>query len=341
MTVNRKGNDAGLATGVAAEEPDLGINSAALRRLADAWPRRATVRGDLDGLHEPGHYDPARPDYPTEMVPFWNHPGFDATTSTQRQQVLTLAWLVYNERVIAAEEHVANPAFTLVMHGTFPGAEHPAMRQAVQQALIDEHFHTYMHMLALGRTRELRDVPSTLHFPDTVTYRRFQAQQAATAEKWERHLLSLVWTLVSEVSINAFLSLLSRNDVVQPLHKTVTAWHARDESAHSSLMVEVAKSLYVHMPAEQRRSFVDTLPVALSAFAAQDYSSWYAVLEHVGIPGARDIVGDCERDTASSNLVRDFSGVHRLTEELGVLDQVVERFPALASSRRPSGAATG
>jgi hypothetical protein len=95
------------------------------------------------------------------------------------------------------------------------------------------------------------------------------------------------------------------------------------------------------MSAEQRRSFVDTLPRALAAFAAHDYSSWYAVLEHVGIPGARDIVGDCERDAASSNLVRDFSGVYRLTEELGVLDQVVERFPALASSGRSSRTAAG
>src|ERR671935_3167268 len=102
-----------LPAQAAGDDPDavtVEIDHGALRRLADAWPRRATVRAEITSLDDVHDYDPARPDYPAAMVPFWDHPGFSEAAPAQRQQVLTLAWLAYNDRVIDAEEHVANPA---------------------------------------------------------------------------------------------------------------------------------------------------------------------------------------------------------------------------------------
>ncbi|MFR0352423.1 diiron oxygenase [Streptomyces sediminimaris] len=311
-----------------AHEPDAGdgepghVDEAVLRRIADAWPRRATIRTDLDRVAEPGEYDESLPDYPQRLLPFARHPLFLAATPEQRQKVLTMAWLVYNERVIAAEEYVANPTFTMIMHGAFPGAEGVHLKRAVQQTHVDEVWHTYMHMVAMQRTREIRAVTREPRYPHTVTYRRLLEADAKASEQWERDLLKLVWTTVSEISVNAYLELLSRDESVQPLHALVPRLHARDESAHSSVMVEVAKALYVHLNEEQRRAFTDNLPKALHAFVAQDFEVWPGILEHAGVERAADIVADCRAQAGNGLLVRDFSGVRRIVREMELEDRV-------------------
>lgn len=319
------------------------VNRALVERLARSWPKRATVRS---GRFEAGAgqgWDPAVPDYPLDLVPFRDHPRFRAAPPAQRQALLTWAWLVYNDRVITAEEQVANPALTMVMHGHFPGAEDVVLRQAVQQALVDETYHTYIHMVAVDRTRRLRGLlGAEPAWPPSVTFRRYRQAVAGATSDWERELLALVWTVVSEVSINAYLVLLSRDATIQPLHRLVTHLHDRDEAAHGRLMVEVAKSLYVHMSAEQRRAFVAALPVALDAFIAHDFSAWAAVLAHVGLEGADEVVGDCRADPATGTLVRDFSGLSRLAAELDILDQLdvdLPTNPMLAEQQEEEAAA--
>jgi hypothetical protein len=298
------------------------IDEAVLRRIADSWPRRATIRTDLDRISEPEEYDEALPDYPARLLPFAEHPLFLAATPEQRQRVLTMAWLVYNERVIAAEEHVANPTFAMIMHGTFPGADGVHLKRAVQQTHVDEVWHTYMHMVAMQRTREVRAMPSEPSYPHTVTYRRLLEADARATERWERDLLKLVWPTVSEISVNAYLELLSRDETVQPLHALVPRLHARDESAHSSVMVEVAKALYLHLNEEQRRAFTGYLPKALLAFVEQDFEVWPGVLRHAGIERADEIVADCRARSGNGLLVRDFSGIRRIVREMELEDLV-------------------
>ncbi|WP_329127449.1 diiron oxygenase [Streptomyces caniferus] len=299
-----------------------GIDESVLRRIADSWPRRATIRTDLDRISEPEEYDEQLPDYPEHLLPFAEHPLYLAAAPEQRQKVLTMAWLVYNERVIAAEEHVANPTFAMIMHGAFPGADGLQLKRAVQQTHVDEVWHTYMHMIAMQRTREVREITGEPAYPHTVTYRRLLEADAKASERWERDLLKLVWTTVSEISVNAYLELLSRDTTVQPLHALVPRLHARDESAHSSVMVEVAKALYVHMNTEQRRVFVDSLPTALHAFVEQDFAVWPGILRAAGFEKADEIVEDCRRQAGTGLLVRDFSGVRRIVREMELEDQV-------------------
>lgn len=307
------------------------MDRAVVERLARSWPRRASVRSGAfeAGFDGPAPYDPAVPDYPENLLPFRDHPLYRAASPVQQTEVLTWAWLVYNDRVITAEEHVANPALAMVAHGVFPGSTDPAVAQAVHQTLIDEHYHTYIHMLAVDRTRKLRSVGSGdgTHLPPSVTYRLYLEARARAATRWERDLLALVWTLVSEVSINAYLALLSRHDGIQPLHRLVTHLHDRDEAAHGRLMVEVAKSLYVHMSGEQRRAFVAALPMALAAFVAHDFSAWAAVVDQVDLAGGAEMVADCRADPGSATLVRDFSGLRRLAAELEILDQLEVELP--------------
>lgn len=306
------------------------IDRTTLVRLAESWPKRATVRTDLDRIEAPGLHDPAIPDYPIALLPFAQHADFLAATDEQRNRVLTFAWLTYNERVIAAEEYVANPAFALIMHGAFPGAESMDVKRTVQQAHVDETWHTYMHMMAMQRTRELRGVEDEPNPPYAVTYQRLIEAWAGTPEAWERNLLTLVWATVAEVSVNAYLTLLSRDETIQPLHSLVPRLHARDESAHSSMMVEVAKALYVHMNAEQKRAFCNALPQALMAFVEQDYAAWRSILGHCKVRNGEGIVADVEADSSSKLLVRDFGGIQRVVDALEIRDQVDFDFDAVA-----------
>ena len=299
------------------------INHRAVEKMAAAWHRRASVRGDAfyAQLSEET-WDPTVPDYPLELVPFAHHPCLSAARPEQRQLVLTLAWAVYNQRVITAEDHVANPAFGLVQRRVFPGADSPAFLQAVQQALIDEHWHTHMHDLAMRHTLARRGVDATVRFPSSVTYQALLARQAAASEAWERDLLTLVWTVVSEISINALLSLLGRDATIQPLHREVTSLHAKDESAHGAVMAEVAKALWVHMTLAQREYFAAALPAAVEAFGVQDLGAWAVIIDRAGLGCARDVLADCAKDGAHRSLVRDYSGVARLVADLGIEERI-------------------
>lgn len=306
-----------------AGRPDPPVHRHVLERVADSWADRLTLIHHLRDIESPSlPHDPAVPDYPVSLLPFAEHPDFAACSPEQHQQILTMAWLVYNERVIETEEHIANPTFRQIVHGTFPGATSFEIRRAVQQAHVDETWHTYMHMMASQRTRLLRAIGAEPRYPATVTYQRLLDLQQATPDRWERQLQFLVWTTVSEVTVNAYLTLLARAEGVQPLHVLVPQWHARDESAHSSVVVEVAKALFCHMTHAQRDRFVQTLPRGLEAFVAHDFEAWKVILRHAGVAAADDIIGDCERGGGSQDLVHDFSGMRRLVRELDLADRI-------------------
>ncbi|MGA4838450.1 4-aminobenzoate N-oxygenase [Streptomyces sp. G45] len=304
-----------------------GIGSATLRRLVAAWPRRAAVANRPEVFQEPAAYDPGIPDYPLDIVPFAEHPRFLAASPEQRQRVLTGLWIGYNERVIATEHLVAEPAFDLVMRGVFPGSDDPVVRQGVQQAIVDESFHTYMHMLAISRTRELRRVTSRPEQPPLVTYRRLRETLATMPERWERDVAVLVWGAVAETCINALLALLARDTAIQPLHSLITTLHLRDETAHGSVVIEVVRELHARMNAEQRRTLARCLPLALDSFAEQDLSTLRLELVTAGVAGADEIVADLRTAATGRRLVRDFSGAQRLVEELGLADEVDFDFP--------------
>lgn len=59
-------------------------------RLNQAWTKRATVcspdKGQINEV-----FDPARPDYPECMVPFFHHPAFQALSEELKSSVVTWA----------------------------------------------------------------------------------------------------------------------------------------------------------------------------------------------------------------------------------------------------------
>lgn len=294
--------------------------------IVESWHRRAVVRSpEFDALCA---YQPleGRPDYPPDMVPFWTHPAIERLDEQTRNRILTLAWLVYNERTISAEEHIANPAFALVFESAFAGAESFTIKLAMKQATVDEHFHTMMHVTAIENSRRQHGIGEQFSFPHSLSYRRFREIEAGLTAQWQRNLLLLTFALVSEVSINAHLDIMAKNREIQPSHAMIAEWHNRDEYSHAALCLDVIKLIAPEFGEREWALFKAFLPQALEAFVAQDYSAWSYILETLGIEGADGILEDCRNQPGNDRLVRDLSGLERVARELDIIDDLAFTF---------------
>jgi hypothetical protein len=313
-------------------EPFVGPST--LRRLAANWPGRATVRTDMDRITNSDSSDPTMPDYPERLIPFAKHPLFLKATPSQRQLVNTLAWLGFNARVIAVEDFIVNPVFDKLGRNFFPGTEDDDVKESVKQAQIDEAWHTYMHMLALKKAQAVARIEKHPYSIHPVPSRKLFAAQSEVNESWQSDLLLFLWAVVSEISVSAYLELVARDNTIQPMHALVCRLHVRDESAHGSIMFEIAKRVYRGMNAREREFLLTSFPVAITAFGAEDYEMWPSILRTAGVSGAEEIVHDSQAAPELNFLVTDFSGIERLLQDLDIYDSVEFDFSALQGDRQ-------
>lgn len=307
--------------GLPSFDPHDTAESAIISRLAGNWHRRATVKRDepdLDAL-----FDADRPDYPERIVPFRDHPTWQGLPDELRSRLLSWAWIAYNRHTVLAEQRVANPAFALVMEGEFPGLGGQDMEIALAQAMVDEQYHSLMHISASALTRRKRgyDFADGI-LPESHTARTHQRMREQCAERWQRSLTTLAFATVSEISINAYLDLLANDPDIQVVNSTTARLHNRDEYCHASISDEMAKLVYDVLDADKRHFFLDMLVAGLDAFVATDYATWTAILETENVPGARRMVADVQAEQSSSRLVRDYSGLHSLVSDMNVLTEI-------------------
>lgn len=317
MTINDLVHLAGLPS----FDPRDAAESAIITRLAGNWRRRATVKREEPDLDE--LFDASRPDYPERIVPFRDHPTWQALPDELRSRLLSWAWIAYNRHTVLAEQRVANPAFALVMEGEFPGLGGQDMEIALAQAMVDEQYHSLMHISASALTRRKRKhafADSVL--PESHTARTHQLLREECTERWQRSLTTLAFATVSEISINAYLDLLADDPDIQVVNSTTAKLHNRDEYCHASISDEMAKLVYDVLDAEKRRFFLDMLVAGLEAFVATDYATWSVILQVEGVRGWGRMVADVQNEKSSSRLVRDYSGLHSLMSDMDVLGEV-------------------
>ena len=304
-------------------EKQIDIDLKLLKRIRRSWPKRASVRGCyFDEFKDNNNYNSSLPDYPKELVPFWNHPKFEPLDDEIKYRILTWAWMNYNLRTIHAEEKIVNPSFYLILNEVFDGTNEVNIKNVVYQSLIDESFHSLMHYNASEDTIRLRGIEDKIIFKDTITYRLLTKHKSIEPEKWKRDLMALISGIVSETSINAYLSLLSTSKTVQPKHSEISKIHDLDEFAHSSILVEITKTVYNQLSQKQKDFFITYLPVAMEAFCAHDFESWRTILKFNNINSYEQIIYDCENNAENKKLVNDYSGLKRLTKHLGIFNNV-------------------
>lgn len=305
-------------------DPDDPVESAVIIRLAENWRRRASVKGkelDLDAL-----YEPDRPDYPESIVPFHDHPTYEELSSGQRAELFAWAMVAFNRDTMDIEQRVANPGFMLLLNGEFPGVSGYAVQAALTQAMVDEQYHTLMHLNSSAVIRRARgwSLPAAA-LPMSSKAIRHQELCDQTPDRLERNLITLAFATVAEVSISALLDLVADDTEIQPVHSTTAKLHNRDEYCHASISAETAKMVYHHLPEKQQCFFVTALAEGMVAFAANDFGAWRQIMDLVGIRDGQRMIDDCQADVGRARMLNDYSGLQRLCQQLEVDEQV--EFP--------------
>jgi hypothetical protein len=299
------------------------IDAQVVANLSRAWPIRAAVCSASAELHV-DNFDISKFDYPTTSIPFFNHPLFQQTDIKSKHLVAAWAWMGYNKRTITTEDYIVNPALQYISTDLLPATEY-VYQEAIRQTLIDEHYHTLLHLRAMNQSRQYRHLTQSIELPNSIVYRKLRNLQAELVEPWEKSLAQLVFATVSELSINAFLEILASNDTIQPANSQLAQIHLRDEYAHSKTLAQISKIIYNELDSTKKQFFIKILPQALSAFIAQDFSMWKAILQGLNIPSYNTILAECVTNS-SKVIIRDYSGIKKFAEEINILDQIDFEF---------------
>ncbi|QCQ91123.1 AurF N-oxygenase family protein [Rhodococcus sp. SGAir0479] len=302
-------------------DPGDPVESAVIRSLAGTWPRRATVKRrepDLDDL-----FDAARADYPAGLIPFRDDDRFTRLDEPVRARVHAWAWIAYNKNVMDVEQYVVNPGFRLLSQDAFGTGLGDTLTVSTLQAMVDEQYHTLMHLNASALTRRRRGwhMPEA-RLPYGPTVRHHHAAVAAADTPRESALLSLAYTTVAETSISSYLGLMTDDLELQPVNRATVVLHRRDEYCHSSIAGELLKIVYERLSRDDRHVLLSGLAAGLRAFEANDYATWNAIMAAENVRDGAALVSDAAHDAERRKLVQDCSAIHRLCADLDVVGEV-------------------
>ncbi|WP_440683471.1 diiron oxygenase [Cysteiniphilum halobium] len=300
---------------------NLEQNYGILERLAASWPKRAGVRqNDFYENNERLISLEHLPDYPEHLLPFSRHPLYQELPKHKIQSILTSAWLLYNQRVLEIESLVTNPAITMLLRGQIPGADKYVVKQNLLQTLIDEEFHLLMHELAIKKTLEFRGINKPINWSKSIIYRELIINQKLMNEQWQKNLLGLIWTIVSEMTINAYLNLLAEDNTIQPLHSKINYLHNKDELAHNKIFEHLSVVIYHALNPKQQIFFNEYLKKAISVFTQHDFTIWLEVLNVCQVEHAKEIIKESEEvsQNQGSKLISDVSGVNKMMSMLNL-----------------------
>mgnify|MGYP000365514671 FL=1 len=194
---------------------------------------------------------------------------------------------------------------------------------AVTQAMVDEQYHTLMHLNASALTRRQRGwaMPDGT-LPVSATVRRQRAAQLGAVDESAAALSTLAYTTVAEISITSYLDLIEDDEAIQPVNRATVKLHNRDEHCHASIADEMAAIVFETLSAGDRRHFLGGLAAGMDAFSSNDFGTWAAILRAEGVVDADRMLADTAADDTRRQLVQDYSGIRSLCRRLDVEDEI-------------------
>ncbi len=297
------------------------VESAVIRSLVRSWPRRATVRRVEPELDD--FFDPAKADFPEDLLPFREHDLYRCLDETKKDRLRAWGWIAYNKNVMDIEQFVVNPGFQLLSRDAFGTGLGDRHRAAALQSMVDEEYHTLMHLNASAATRRHRGWPLREDaLPTAQTVRRHHAAAVGHTDPRAAALTTLAFTTVAETSISAYLALMTEDEGVQPVNRATVALHRRDELCHSSITGDLVTMVYDGLDADDRHTLLEGLRDGVDAFTGSDLTTWRAILEREEVTGAGTIIADVTADSDRKPMVQDCSAIRRLCEHLGIAKDV-------------------
>ncbi|KQT62092.1 MULTISPECIES: diiron oxygenase [unclassified Aureimonas] len=291
-----------------------------LLRISESWNTRAKVRREALDLT----FEPARDDFLETLLPFHQHPLYQALSECDRQRILSCGWLIYNDKTVAIETAIVTPSCNDALEGRIPGLEGGLMRKLVCETLVDEAYHLLLVENASRITRHYRGL-GDIRIPTFNLVRFMEEAKAGCSEGWQRTLVQLATSVVSEIFVSDYLHQLSDCHTIQTLNRATVAAHRHDELAHSKVFTGLAETFYPALDRKQQAFFAEVLPKPIEWFADMELDIWDDVLAQLGIVQGRTIVADCRPMNANAVRRVDYSGVVNLGRNIGVFDTMSGR----------------
>lgn len=302
-------------------DPDDVVENAVVSRLAGNWGQRATVKKPELGLDDLFEHD--KHDYPEALIPFAEHDVYRALPEVSKQRIRAWGWIAFNKNVMDVEQHIVNPGFSLLAQDAFGTGMGDVLAVAVTQAMVDEQYHTLMHLNASALTRRKRGWAMTERaLPFSAVVRRQRRAQLEALGPADAALSALAYTTVAEISITSYLDLIEDNDLIQPVNRATVKLHNRDEYCHASIADEMAVIVFESLDDRDRKLFLDGLAAGMAAFSSTDFSTWETILQTEEVPGWERMLTDVRNDRTRAKLVQDYSGIRSLCRKLDVEDEI-------------------
>jgi len=206
-----------------------------------------------------------------------------------------------------------------------PCEDHELVRFAASETLVDESYHILMvvnAMMACKKNRHLTDLKLT-GFSLTE---KMNEEIAKADYDWQKRIIRLGTSIVSEVFISDYLGLLSEAKFIQPINRITTHAHKQDELAHSGLFKTFSKQIYAKFNDKQKRYFTEFLPKPINWFASRELDIWHQILHRVKFPNADKIIAESREQHGDVDLSRiEYGELIELATEIGLLDTNIGR----------------
>ncbi|MDJ0601086.1 MAG: diiron oxygenase [Crocosphaera sp.] len=284
-----------------------------LKRMNNVWEKRSQVK--KQEIDPTPLLDPTKPDFRVDLLPFQNHQAFQEADPEMKNKILSCGWLIYNWKTVSIELKVVNPVCQDIIYHLFPGVSNAIIQEVATDTLVDESYHVQLVNKACSITREQRGLQH-LEAPEFNLVLNLQREQALYEEEWQKMLIKLATSVVSEVFVSDYLKLLSTDTTIQPLNRVVVDTHRRDEDAHSCIFKNLVKCIYAELTREQKEFFINVIPKPVYWFADHELEIWQSLLEQIGFEQSQVIYTDCQQANRHNLMNIDYSEVIELVQEL-------------------------
>jgi|GEM_PF-731302 len=290
---------------------------AALAKMGEMWKDRAQVKNEEFEVEM--MYSDEYDDFLDRLIPFHQHPRYGELDDEMRTKILSSGWIAYNEKTIDIESKIISPVCNEIIYGTLPGTRDETIKWLAAETLVDEAYHILMVINTARSSRTQRGLLD-LRLPSFDLVNNIELEAAKYSENWQKKIVRLVACIVSEVFISDYLSLLSDADGVQPINQITTDAHRKDELAHSGIFRHLTKEIVRHLTPRELAFFAHMLPRPMRWFASQELSVWETILQQLGYPHTKEVIGDTRAEAEVALFRVDFSELIELSEETGLLD---------------------
>lgn len=284
-----------------------------LKKIADNWGRRAQVRKETSDDSKFFNLD--KPDFPTKLLPFANHPDFYKLTEKQVSALLSYGWLAYCEKTLDIENRIVTPICVDIVENKFIGLNDDVSKRLAAETMVDESYHVLLTINACTVTKSFRDI--SINFPPCILLKRLNNFLEQCTEEWQKDIIKFVTCCVSEIFISDYLLLLSSASEIQPLHRQVVDAHRKDELAHRRVFLEIAKLMYRNLSKSQQRYFSSVLVKPVQWFSETDFDTWYVIFENLNLEHMGYLLQESADKINDLDAV-DYTGILALASDLGI-----------------------